>query len=291
MKRSLCGIVLLCQPLRDKNGDDAINDYFSDNSGWVCCYSNKVLDGMYWIGCTSSDPIDEMQLIGQFYPCEFEMEFAKKVDDISKNETMIRNLLEKYYVAKNFVKMDLSEIKLIFEQINEVCNTVDQVKNDTTKMDNDNSCDYAKQMNKIINENVNEYMDENVEVDENKDDDEKENEDNEYAEDEKDEKDNKKSIDRKHLDDLFKKYISKGGDLFNIKGKSKLSGEEKQYLLMKLDKLGSSKKHNILWYNYNYEELKHMYKTLTKHRGLTTKDGFARELLKCNKLSYLMDVV
>jgi len=79
------------------------------NTGWMCCFSNPVLEGIYWVGYTFNDPDDEIKIISKHYPYPFKIEFTKKVDDCEKKHHIINSIFEKQYINNNtnFVRAEL----------------------------------------------------------------------------------------------------------------------------------------------------------------------------------------
>lgn len=90
--------------------------------GWIYCLSNPCMPGLVKVGQTSDDPYKRAaQLYTTGVPCEFYVEFAKKVSNHIEKEKQIHTLLSKHFERPNpnreFFKCSSSDVYEFFELI------------------------------------------------------------------------------------------------------------------------------------------------------------------------------
>jgi hypothetical protein len=92
-------------------------------SGYIYCFSNESLDGIYKIGFTTRDitsRLGEMNRPATHRLCDdiYKIEFAKKIDDCRETERIIHTVLEtlgaRLYPNREFFKISLPFIKSLF---------------------------------------------------------------------------------------------------------------------------------------------------------------------------------
>lgn len=92
-------------------------------SGYIYCFSNQSLDGIYKIGFTTRDitsRLGEMNRPATHRLCDdiYKIEFAKKIDDCRETEKIIHTVLEtlgaRLYPNREFFKISLPFIKSLF---------------------------------------------------------------------------------------------------------------------------------------------------------------------------------
>jgi hypothetical protein len=92
-------------------------------SGYIYCFSNQSLDGIYKIGFTTRDIISrlsEMNRPATHRLCDdiYKIEFAKKINDCRETEKIIHTVLEtlgaRLYPNREFFKISLPFIKSLF---------------------------------------------------------------------------------------------------------------------------------------------------------------------------------
>ena len=92
-------------------------------SGYIYCFSNESMDGIYKIGFTTRDILSrlcEMNRPATHRLCHdiYKIEFAKKIDECRKTEKIIHNVLEtlgaRLYPNREFFKISLPFIKSLF---------------------------------------------------------------------------------------------------------------------------------------------------------------------------------
>ena len=90
--------------------------------GYIYCFSNTSMPGILKIGMTERDPNERTkELFTTGIPAPFNIEFAKKVSNPKKKETLLHQILELYAERINpkreFFKVSIEEVKLLFELI------------------------------------------------------------------------------------------------------------------------------------------------------------------------------
>ncbi len=94
----------------------------NQNQGYIYCFSNKILPGLYKIG-TTKDSIDKRLRAANntWVPDLYQIEFAKLVIEPTIKEKKIHKLLTsldtRYNPAREFFDLSLDQIKLIFDLI------------------------------------------------------------------------------------------------------------------------------------------------------------------------------
>lgn len=92
-------------------------------SGYIYCFSNESLDGIYKIGFTTRDitsHLSEMNRPATHRLCDdiYKIEFAKKINECRETERIIHTVLEtlgaRLYPNREFFKISLSFIKSLF---------------------------------------------------------------------------------------------------------------------------------------------------------------------------------
>ena len=92
-------------------------------SGYIYCFSNERMDGIYKIGFTTRDiplRLSEMNRPATHRLCDdiYKNEFAKKVNECRETERIIHTVLEtlgaRLYPTREFFKISLSFIKNLF---------------------------------------------------------------------------------------------------------------------------------------------------------------------------------
>ena len=111
-----------------------------EESGYIYCLSNESYKDTYKIGFTKNDPLTRMVQLnttGLLYP--FKLEFAKQVKNYQEKEKKLHNIFDKYRVNKNreFFKIELKEIKQLFDLIDGKWYKPDEVKNTEKKETNE----------------------------------------------------------------------------------------------------------------------------------------------------------
>ena len=91
-----------------------------DDEGWIYCMSNECMPGIVKIGQTYNHPTERAaQLYTTGVPCEFRVEFAKKVKNYVAREKMLHSLLEKHFDRPNpnreFFKCNSEDVHPFFE--------------------------------------------------------------------------------------------------------------------------------------------------------------------------------
>ena len=119
-------------------------------TGYIYCFSNKLMPGMLKIGMTRRNPLIRLKEANRpdtwRPPIKYEIEFAKYVENPLKKEQLIHKILERYNkrinLDREFFQTTIEEIKDIFELVeghwwkheNEppvITNTIQPVKNNT----------------------------------------------------------------------------------------------------------------------------------------------------------------
>ena len=93
--------------------------------GYIYCFSNTTLAGIYKIGYTTRSPLERLQEANTSdtwrLPDKYKFEFAKKVDNCIVSEKIVHNLLEQFntrvYRNREFFKTSLTSIKSVFDLI------------------------------------------------------------------------------------------------------------------------------------------------------------------------------
>lgn len=94
-------------------------------SGYIYCFSNESMSGVYKIGFTTRSPIIRLKDANSSDtwrpPNLYKLEFAKLVKNCKEKETMVHNLLEKFNTRvssnREFFRTSLDNIKDIFDMI------------------------------------------------------------------------------------------------------------------------------------------------------------------------------
>jgi len=90
--------------------------------GWIYCLSNVWMPDLVKVGQTGNDPRERAsQLYTTGVPCEFRVEFAKKVKNYTEKEKQLHVLLEKHFERPNknreFFKCSSVDVYEFFELI------------------------------------------------------------------------------------------------------------------------------------------------------------------------------
>jgi len=93
--------------------------------GYIYCFSNTTLSGIYKIGYTTRSPLERLQEANTSdtwsLPDKYKFEFAKKVDNCIVSEKIVHSILEQFNTRvhrnREFFKTSLSSIKLVFDLI------------------------------------------------------------------------------------------------------------------------------------------------------------------------------
>jgi hypothetical protein len=90
------------------------------DEGWIYCMSNECMPGLVKVGQTANDPAERAaQLYTTGVPCEFRVEFAKRVKNYIAREKLLHSLLEKHFGRPNssreFFKCNSDEVYSFFE--------------------------------------------------------------------------------------------------------------------------------------------------------------------------------
>lgn len=88
--------------------------------GYIYCVSNPMFDNIYKVGMTERDPITRInELYSTNIPLPYNLEFAKKVNNVKDVEKTIHTILEKYgkriNINREFFEIDLPRIKCLFD--------------------------------------------------------------------------------------------------------------------------------------------------------------------------------
>ena len=88
--------------------------------GYIYCVSNPMFDNIYKVGMTERDPITRInELYSTNIPLPYNLEFAKKVNNVRDVEKTIHTILEKYgkriNINREFFEIDLNRIKSLFD--------------------------------------------------------------------------------------------------------------------------------------------------------------------------------
>ncbi len=92
-------------------------------SGYIYCFSNKAMPGIYKIGATERDPqerLNEANSSDTWRPPEaYEIECIAKTHDIYKKEHTIHRLLnsKRIHMRREFFRESLDTIKLLFDLV------------------------------------------------------------------------------------------------------------------------------------------------------------------------------
>ena len=117
------------------------------SSGYLYCFSNEFMPGIYKIGMTERTPEERLKDANSstfvLYP--FQIEFYKQTDDVYQKEQYIHRKLETCRINKNkeFFKVDLNVVREIFNSLNQIKNT-EPIK----RFDNESIINY---ITKILN--------------------------------------------------------------------------------------------------------------------------------------------
>lgn len=89
-------------------------------SGYVYCMTNPYMPKLVKVGFTRNDPYERAkQLYTTGVPCEFHVDFAKKVADCELREKQLHVLLAKYYSRVNesreFFECSSTDVFELFE--------------------------------------------------------------------------------------------------------------------------------------------------------------------------------
>ena len=90
------------------------------SSGWIYCMTNECMPGLVKVGQTSNHPADRAaQLYTTGVPCEFRIEFAKRVKNYVAREKLLHSMLEKHFERPNpnreFFKCSSEDVYPFFE--------------------------------------------------------------------------------------------------------------------------------------------------------------------------------
>ena len=90
--------------------------------GWIYCMSNQWMPDLVKVGQTGGNPHERAsQLYTTGVPCEFRVEFAKKVKNYVEKEKQLHALLEKHFERPNknreFFKCSSRDVHEFFELI------------------------------------------------------------------------------------------------------------------------------------------------------------------------------
>ena len=93
------------------------------SSGYLYCFSNEFMPGIYKIGMTERTPEERLKEANNFsfvcYP--FQIEFYKYIDNVYYNEQMVHCRLGNYRINnKEFFKVDLDIVREIFDSLNQI---------------------------------------------------------------------------------------------------------------------------------------------------------------------------
>ena len=88
--------------------------------GYIYCVSNPMFNNIYKVGITERDPITNTnELYSKDIPTPYNLEFAKKVNNVREVEKTIHSILEKYgkkiNTNRDFFEIDLNRIKSLFD--------------------------------------------------------------------------------------------------------------------------------------------------------------------------------
>ncbi len=94
------------------------------NIGWLYCFSNETMPGIYKIGMTTRTPairLKEANATGTYSVPVFKIVLAKKVNDVAKKEKEIHQMLtnsgRRVYPRREFFRAELDEIMEIFDSV------------------------------------------------------------------------------------------------------------------------------------------------------------------------------
>lgn len=90
------------------------------DEGWIYCMSNECMPGLVKVGQTANDPTERAaQLYTTGVPCEFRVEFAKRVKNYVAREKLLHSILEKHFgrpnASREFFKCNSDEVYPFFE--------------------------------------------------------------------------------------------------------------------------------------------------------------------------------
>ena len=88
--------------------------------GYIYCISNPMFNNIYKVGMTEREPITRInELYSTNIPLPYNLEFAKKINNVKNVEKTIHTILEKYgkriNMNREFFEIDLNRIKSLFD--------------------------------------------------------------------------------------------------------------------------------------------------------------------------------
>ena len=87
--------------------------------GYIYCISNPMFNNIYKVGMTEREPITRInELYSTNIPLPYNLEFAKKINNVKNVEKTIYTILKKYgkriKINREFFEIDLNRIKSLF---------------------------------------------------------------------------------------------------------------------------------------------------------------------------------
>jgi hypothetical protein len=120
------------------------------NSGYIYCFSNDSMPGIFKIGMTERNPCERLKEANTpdtwRPPTQYKIELFKKVNNLKQNETRIHSFFSNYRInpKREFFRVSIEKIKYIFGAIEDY--VVNEVK--TQENPNQNSEVKTQQPNK-----------------------------------------------------------------------------------------------------------------------------------------------
>jgi hypothetical protein len=124
--------------------------------GYIYCFSNESMPGIFKIGKTSRSPNDRAsELYTTGVPTAFNEEISKKVDNYDEKEKIIHKLLDEYRIdsKREFFKVSFDKVKLIFDLMDEISNNTEIVSKEKS---------IEESINKIKFETIKEYKHDDI---------------------------------------------------------------------------------------------------------------------------------
>ncbi len=130
--------------------------------GYIYCFSNPIMDGIYKVGVTQRNPLERLKEANSSNtwkpPLPYEIEFAKKVINPKQKEKTIHKLLTQYTDRINpqreFFRITLEEIRTFFDLMDGEEYNIEEL--DTY---NENSSEFEYETNQSPDDNKNKCRD------------------------------------------------------------------------------------------------------------------------------------
>lgn len=90
-------------------------------AGYIYCFSNPLMPGIYKIGMTTRTPLARLEEANASDtwrpPADYKIEFAKKVNDVKDKETTLHTLMDTYRIhpRREFFNIPIDEARTLFD--------------------------------------------------------------------------------------------------------------------------------------------------------------------------------